>query len=260
MGKKAYINFPLIKFNLKITGTPHSRAIYSDHRGGLEEHEITKPARLFSAETGNSHSSWKCCLKPEHLSCSYMLPVVWKWHMGNIISLCPQAYKAMPGQTFGSRCRIRLSLPGSKVTPAARRDAHAQPGAGSCHADPKCHLVSCPLTEQPRGHSPASLRRLRPTQNHVPPPAEHSQPHPIQLWIISLVQSVWHHCPIQLTATTVASKQQEQRGPAVGPLLLTIPGRGRLGLRKSQQNFNLWLSGRAKAYALRFISYYTALC
>lgn len=47
MGKKAYDNFPLIKFNLKITGTPHSRTIYSDHRGGLEEHEITKPAPLF---------------------------------------------------------------------------------------------------------------------------------------------------------------------------------------------------------------------
>ena len=137
--------------------------------------------------------SWKCCLKTKHLSCSYMLPIVWKRHMENVISLCPQAYKAMAGQPFGSRCRISLSLLGSKVTPAARYGAHAQPGVGSCHADHKYRLASCPLPAQPRGRSPASLQRLRPTQNHVPPPVKHSQPHPLQPRIMSLAQSAWHH-------------------------------------------------------------------
>lgn len=80
---------------------------------------------------GNGHLSWKCCLKPKYLNYSRMLPSLSKWHMGNIIFLCPQAYKAMPGQCFGSRCRIRLSLPGSKVTTAAQHGAHTQPGVSS---------------------------------------------------------------------------------------------------------------------------------
>lgn len=34
----------------------------------------------------------------------------------------------------------------------------------------------------------------------------------------------------------------------------------RMGVGEPQRNINLWLSGRAKPYAFRFISYYTALC
>jgi len=219
-------NFSVIKFNVQITGTPHPRIIHSDHRGGLEEHHITKWPCFFPAEMGNGHMSWKRSLQATHLRCSCVLPTVWQWHMGNITSLCPQAYKAMPGQPLGSRCRMRLSLPGSKVTPAAQHGPHAQPGVGSCHADHTYRRPSCPLTAQPEGPSPACLQTLEPTQSHVLPPAKHSHPHPLQPWIISLAQSLRHRCRIQLAASTVASKQGEQQGPAVGPMLL------KLGTRK----------------------------
>lgn len=48
-------------------------------------------------------------------------------------------------------------------------------------------------------------------------------------------------------------------GSDVGPVLLKFPGRGRLGLGKSQQSSNLWLSSKPTCFQVYFILHCTLL-